>query len=94
MTAAVKSREDHGYILEIGISDVSGFLSFKDADPLQQNRDVKLPTGALFDVTITKVSANGRICTLSRDSTLFVKSAVSIALNSFVSMHQADIRPC
>ena len=92
MTAAVKSREDHGYILELGIPDISGFLSFKDADPLQQNRDVKLPTGALFDVTATKVSANGRTCTLSRDSALFVKSAVSIALKLFVSTNSADIR--
>ena len=76
MTAAVKSREDHGYILDLGIPDVSGFLSFKDADPLHQNRDIKLPIGALLDVTTTKVSANGRTCTVSGDSSLFVKSAV------------------
>jgi hypothetical protein len=31
MSASVKSIEDHGYILNLGVPEVSGFLSFKDA---------------------------------------------------------------
>src|ERR1700732_4366298 len=32
LSAAVKSIEDHGYILDLGLPDVSGFLSFEDAN--------------------------------------------------------------
>ncbi|KAF8973590.1 hypothetical protein BDZ97DRAFT_1751613 [Flammula alnicola] len=77
LTAAVKSREDHGYILDFGIPDVSGFLSFKAANQSRQTEDTKLHVGALIDVTTTKVSANGRTCTVSVDHTTFATSYLS-----------------
>ncbi|KAH9898165.1 U3 snoRNP-associated protein Rrp5 [Cubamyces lactineus] len=62
LSAAVKSVEDHGYILDMGISDVSGFLSFKEAQKGPFDGDKKLHVGRLLDVTVSKMSGNGRTC--------------------------------
>jgi rRNA biogenesis protein RRP5 len=72
LTAAVKSQEDHGYILDLGIPDISGFLPFNE----RKNEDTKLHIGVLLNVTITKVSENGRTCTLSADHATFTSSYV------------------
>ncbi|KAF5352778.1 hypothetical protein D9756_006044 [Leucocoprinus leucothites] len=61
LSAAVKSIEDHGYTLDMGVPDVSGFLSFEGSGP-------KLSIGQVVDVVITKVSSNGRVCSVSLDS--------------------------
>jgi rRNA biogenesis protein RRP5 len=80
LTAAVKSREDHGYILALGIPDVSGFLPFKElAD------ETELHVGSLINVTVVKTSANGRICTVRADSANFATSYVSFNLRIQVS---------
>ena len=54
MSASVKSIEDHGYILNLGIPDVSGFLSFKDAKKAVESSS-KLPVGSIIDVSISKL---------------------------------------
>jgi rRNA biogenesis protein RRP5 len=64
MSASVKSIEDHGYILNLGIPEVSGFLSFKDATKALQNSS-KLPVGGLVDVSVSKLSSNGRTCNVT-----------------------------
>ena len=64
MSASVKSIEDHGYILNLGISDVSGFLSFKDAKKALSSSS-KLPVGSIIDVSISKLSSNGRTCNVT-----------------------------
>ena len=58
----MKSVEDHGYILDMGVPDVSGFLSFKDAQKGPFGDDKKLHVGRLLDVTVSKMSGNGRTC--------------------------------
>jgi rRNA biogenesis protein RRP5 len=63
MSASVKSIEDHGYILNLGISEVSGFLSFKDAKRLENSS--KLPVGSILDVSVSKLSSNGRTCNVT-----------------------------
>lgn len=73
----MKSVEDHGYILNLGIPDVSGFLSFKDAKTLAMEDDEKLPVGHLLDVCITKVSGNGRTVTVSVDPSVLESASVS-----------------
>lgn len=78
LSAAVKSIEDHGYILDIGLSDVSGFMSFKDAKKGPFESESKLHIGRLVDATVVKMSGNGRTCNLSPDASLFTSSAVSI----------------
>ncbi|KAF7981179.1 hypothetical protein HWV62_34965 [Athelia sp. TMB] len=81
LSAAVKSIEDHGYILDMGLSDVSGFMSFKDAKKGPFGTENKLHLGGLVDVTVLKMSGNGRTCTLSPDTTLFTSSAISEVTN-------------
>ncbi|KZT75076.1 hypothetical protein DAEQUDRAFT_807332 [Daedalea quercina L-15889] len=71
LTAVVRSREDHGYILDLGISGVSGFLSFKDARKGPFDEPDSLHIGRLLDVAVTKMSANGRICSLTADPTTY-----------------------
>ena len=64
MSASVKSIEDHGYILNLGIPDVSGFLSFKDAKKALEN-SLKLHVGSIVDVSVSKLSSNGRTCNVT-----------------------------
>ncbi|KAM5530726.1 hypothetical protein V8D89_015586 [Ganoderma adspersum] len=81
LSAAVKSIEDHGYILDLGIPDVSGFLSFKDAKKGVCGSK-KLHIGRLLDVAVSKVSSNGRICNVSIDcKTLSAASAITEVSN-------------
>ena len=76
----MKSQEDHGYILDFGIPDISGFLPFNGRkDP--KDEDSK-HVGVLLDVTITKVSGNGRTCTVSGDHTTFTSSYVCLQFSS------------
>jgi rRNA biogenesis protein RRP5 len=77
LTAAVKSVEDHGYILELGVPQVSGFLSFEDAKLV--SGDEKLFVGQLLEVTVIKISSNGRICNVTADPKKFSSSSVGIS---------------
>lgn len=74
----MKSQEDHGYILDFGIPDISGFLPFNEG----KDEDTKLHVGVLLDVTITKVSGNGRTCTVSADQATFTSSYVCLHIPS------------
>ncbi|THV06019.1 nucleic acid-binding protein [Dendrothele bispora CBS 962.96] len=74
LSASVKSVEDHGYSLELGIPDVSGFLPFKDAN---LEEDGKLRVGQLVDATVTTLSKNGRMCNVSIDSSAFASSSTN-----------------
>ena len=64
MSASVKSIEDHGYILNLGVTEVSGFLSFKDAKKALESSE-RLSVGAIVDVSVLKVSSNGRTCNVT-----------------------------
>ncbi|KAG6862187.1 hypothetical protein C0995_004269 [Termitomyces sp. Mi166 len=77
----VKSIEDHGYILDLGLPDVSGFLSFKDAEQGPAGNK-KLYLGQLLDVTVTKMSTNGRICNVVADQSTFSSSSLSEVTNA------------
>ena len=82
LSAAVQSVEDHGYILELGVSGISGFLSFKEAHK-GDSEGSRLHVGALINVSVVKVSSNGRICTLTNDSDVLVSSSVRFANNPY-----------
>ncbi|KAI6047791.1 hypothetical protein EDC04DRAFT_2555890 [Pisolithus marmoratus] len=75
MSAAVQSIEDHGYILDLGISGVSGFLSFKDAH--KEDSDERLRIGCLVDISVLRLSSNGRTCNVTTDSKILVATSVS-----------------
>ncbi|KAH0838161.1 hypothetical protein J3R83DRAFT_6412 [Lanmaoa asiatica] len=76
LSAAVHSVEDHGYILDIGVSGISGFLSFREAHK-GGSEGSRLQVGALVDVSVVKMSSNGRICTLTNDPEVLVSSSIS-----------------
>ena len=73
----MNSIEDHGYILNLGIPDVNGFLSFKDAKKLSPANDQVLPIGRLIDTCISKVSGNGTTVTVTVDPDLIASASVS-----------------
>jgi rRNA biogenesis protein RRP5 len=64
MSASVKSIEDHGYILNIGVPEVSGFLSFKDAKKAPESSE-RPSVGTIIDVSVLKMSSNGRTCNVT-----------------------------
>ncbi|KAK2461613.1 hypothetical protein APHAL10511_006076 [Amanita phalloides] len=80
LTAAIKSVEDHGYILDLGIPDVTGFLPFENAN--QGHFKCKLREGWLLDVTVTKLSKNQRNCDVSVDTSMFSSSYLSGATHA------------
>ncbi|KAJ6519637.1 hypothetical protein C8R45DRAFT_1204771 [Mycena sanguinolenta] len=82
LSAAVKSVEDHGYILDLGIPEISGFLSFKDAKKGPFAAKAKLSAGRLLDVAVASVSANGRTCNVSVDVETFSGSCLSEVVNA------------
>jgi rRNA biogenesis protein RRP5 len=76
LSAVVKSIEDHGFILELGVPDVSGFLSFKDLQKGPEGNERRLQVGQLVDVVVKKMSSNGRTCNVTFNSNLFASSTV------------------
>lgn len=71
MSAAIKSVEDHGYVLDLGIQDISGFLPFKKAGDLG-----KAHIGMLLNVAVEKLSDDGRTCRVSADRQSLRSSSV------------------
>ena len=65
--------------MELGILDVLGFLSFKDARNKQPENKKELQVGQLIDVIVLKMSSNGRLCNLLVNSTQFANSAASVS---------------
>lgn len=62
LTGAVRSVEDHGYILSLGLPSLTSFLSFKEAKKLQ---DERLKVGQLITCRVKDVSENGRTCNVT-----------------------------
>lgn len=61
MTGALKSEEDHGWSVELGLKDIEGFLK-KD-----EVKGKELHVGQVFDFVVT--SASGRLAQLTMDET-------------------------
>ncbi|THH28303.1 hypothetical protein EUX98_g5889 [Antrodiella citrinella] len=76
LSAAVKSVEDHGYILNLGVADASGFLSFRDA---KKGPERKLGVGFLLDTIVTKVS--GRTVTVGVDPAALTSTSLGEVSN-------------
>ncbi|KAG8732624.1 rRNA biogenesis protein rrp5, partial [Ceratobasidium sp. 423] len=62
ITGAIQSVEDHGYVVDLGIPDVSGFIPYKDKSKPDAKR---LSVGQVVSSTVVKLSENKRLCTLS-----------------------------
>ncbi|KAJ4499442.1 hypothetical protein C8R41DRAFT_754139 [Lentinula lateritia] len=74
LSTSVKSIEDHGYLLDLGVPDISGFLAFKD---VEAELPSKLQIGQLLDATISSISKNGRTCNVTVDPQAFVSSTLT-----------------
>ncbi|KDQ63358.1 hypothetical protein JAAARDRAFT_694923 [Jaapia argillacea MUCL 33604] len=79
--ASVKSIEDHGYILDLGVPDVSGFLSFQEAEKTPSDKETKLRVGQLVEVSVSKMMGNGRTCNVSVDPAACNSVALSEVTN-------------
>lgn len=71
----MQSVEDHGYILDLGVPGVSGFLSFREAHK-GDSKGTRLQVGALIDVSVLKMSSNGRTCNFTNNPEVLVSSSV------------------
>lgn len=76
ISAVVRSVEDHGYIMDLGVPAVSGFLSLKEARKGSFG-DRPLVVGQVISTSVTKMSENGRTVTLSVDPSIFRAASVS-----------------
>ncbi|KAI0275150.1 nucleic acid-binding protein [Gloeopeniophorella convolvens] len=92
MSASVRSVEDHGYILNLGISDISGFLSFKDAKKVLE-RSSKLDVGSIVDVSVSKLSSNGRTCNVTI-SPASLKSSHLTEVTNVTSLLPGELVQC
>ncbi|CAE6455083.1 unnamed protein product [Rhizoctonia solani] len=62
ITGAIQSVEDHGYVVDLGTPDISGFIPYKDKSKPDTKR---LSVGQVVSATVVKLSENKRLCTLS-----------------------------
>ncbi|KAI8058951.1 uncharacterized protein B0P05DRAFT_559162 [Gilbertella persicaria] len=67
--ATVKSVEDHGYILDLGVKDLAGFLPLKESKSYIQkfNREEELAVGQYVECAVQKVA--GRTVNVTIDRT-------------------------
>ena len=78
MSASVKSIEDHGYILDFGIEETSGFLAFKDVKDPRHTTDSRYYVGQLLDVCVTKTMGNSRSFAVKVDPDSLRTASVSV----------------
>nr|XP_018671170.1 protein RRP5 homolog [Ciona intestinalis] len=71
VAASVKSKEDHGFQLDIGKDGTSGFLPLKYKDP-----ETHLPTGGVIRCVIVEVKNGGKILILSNEKKKMNKTLV------------------
>lgn len=82
ITAAVKSVEDNGYVLELGLEGITSFIAF---DAAQKAFAGRLVVGQLIAARIAKVSSNGRTATLKLDDKANKTSLASHSLSPGLS---------
>ncbi|KAJ4002507.1 hypothetical protein F5050DRAFT_1802449 [Lentinula boryana] len=78
LSVSVKSVEDHGYVLDLGMPDVSGWLAFRD---ITSETSSKFQVGQLLDATISSISKNGRTCNVTVDPQTFISSTLTEVSN-------------
>ncbi|EPQ29181.1 uncharacterized protein PFL1_03468 [Pseudozyma flocculosa PF-1] len=86
LSATVSSLEDHGYILDAGIDELSGFLNFKNVAKLpaqfRAGADGKqLQIGSVIEVKVNKIAENRRTFDCTADAEIrdsIVKSGPSV----------------
>ena len=66
--------EDHGYVLDIGLPSVSGFLRYNSQDGAQEERR---PVGSLVNVVVDKLAEDARTCIFTDNESDFKTAVVS-----------------
>ncbi|QRV97232.1 rRNA biogenesis protein RRP5 [Ceratobasidium sp. AG-Ba] len=74
LSGAIQSVEDHGYTVDLGLSDISGFIPASDTKHLS--------VGQVVSTTVTKISENKRLATLSTDSEVICAAAMTEATSA------------
>jgi rRNA biogenesis protein RRP5 len=69
MVAMVKSVEDHGYVLDIGLQTIAGFLR-------RQPKEVPRMIGEFVNVTVESMAEDDRTCMFTDDQAVFSKAQV------------------
>lgn len=81
----------------MGITDISGFLSFKDAKQSPRSEERRLTVGHLVDVCVTKLSSNGRTCNVSvnpesvKSTSVRPSNALHVDSTSHTSMQLTEV---
>lgn len=70
--------EDHGYILDFGMPDISGFLRYKKEKG--KSEDARMAIGSLIDVVVDKLTEDGRTCVFTSEENTFRSILVSLFL--------------
>jgi len=91
---AIKSREDHGYALDLGIADVTGFL------PTDKTSGDALHVGQVLTTTIQAITASGRAVTVasntmamtSTSSVCFFPHFFLLFVHAFMFYYQTEIQ--
>uniref|UniRef100_A0A8D1N005 Protein RRP5 homolog n=1 Tax=Sus scrofa TaxID=9823 RepID=A0A8D1N005_PIG len=67
LTGTVSSLEDHGYLVDIGVSGARAFLPLQKAQEYirQKNKDAKLKVGQYLNCIIQEVKGSGGVVSLS-----------------------------
>lgn len=72
----MQSIEDHGYVLDLGVPDVPGFLSFKDVKKHRPNDTTQFHIGRLLNVSVSEDAAKGRTCKVTLDPRIYTTTLV------------------
>ncbi|KAG1141218.1 hypothetical protein G6F37_005560 [Rhizopus arrhizus] len=84
--ASVKSVEDHGYVLDLGVKDLTGFLPKKEAKTYieKYNRDEELAVGQYVECLVEK--KNNRTVHVTIDRTKIASSVVEDPFSRITSI--------
>ncbi|XP_072042808.1 LOW QUALITY PROTEIN: protein RRP5 homolog [Amphiura filiformis] len=76
LNGCVSSKEDHGYMVDMGISKVQAFLGWKEARRFVTERNMGKPLyiGQPIQCLVTKVQGNGRSLVLNADPSEVAKA--------------------
>ncbi|ORE09789.1 nucleic acid-binding protein [Rhizopus microsporus var. microsporus] len=84
--ATVKSVEDHGYVLDLGVKDLTGFLPTKEAKTYieKYNRNEELSVGQYVECLVEKT--NKRIANVTIDRSKIANSAIENPFSRITSV--------
>ncbi|EIM20729.1 hypothetical protein E3Q22_03362 [Wallemia mellicola] len=77
IVGAVRSVEDHGYLVDLGVPDVDGFVSTTEMDASGFDKELAGQVGSILPLTVT--SKSNKVVNLSPNPSTFAKSYMNEA---------------